>query len=328
MKESDIRNRETFNTYLLLVEKDAKTFFNPEEFIIINCPACNTAGSREQFKKAGFIYALCSGCNTLFVNPRPKPEKIKEFYRNSPSSIFWVEKFFKPVAEARRDMIFKPRAQYIAGLFPGLSGMRIADIGAGFGLFFEELRKILPSNTFIAIEPSEGMAEICKKKGITVEEEFLENIPESRNNSLDLITAFELFEHITEPGQFLAKIFELLKPGGYFLLTTLNGEGFDIQVLWEKSKSVMPPHHLNFFNPVSIRNILVKSGFEVIEVSTPGKLDWDIVEGMFRNENVSIGYLWETVAKRGDIAAKEELQRWISAHGFSSHMRVLARKKA
>ena len=61
-------------------------------------------------------------------------------------------------------------------------------------------------------------------------------------------------------------------------MTTLNGRGFDILLLWNKSKSIAPPLHLNFFNPGSIRILLEKIGFQILEISTPGKLDWDIVE--------------------------------------------------
>ena len=55
---------------------------------------------------------------------------------------------------------------------------------------------------------------------------------------------------------FLEILFKSMKKGDIFLLTTLNGMGVDIQVLWEYSKSVSPPHHLNFFNPKSIEKIL------------------------------------------------------------------------
>ena len=55
-----------------------------------------------------------------------------------------------------------------------------------------------------------------------------------------------------------------------FIFTTLFGTGLDIQVLWEHSPSVSPPpHHLNFFNPSSIKIILEKTGFECVDKKTP-----------------------------------------------------------
>ena len=118
----------------------------------------------------------------------------------------------------------------------------------------------------------------------------------------------------------------MLNPGGYLVFTTLNGLGFDIQVLWEEAKSVSPPHHLNFFNPWSVERLLKRKGFEIVEIETPGQLDWDIVNGMYLNEQTNIGRFWKTVSKHASIEAKNDLQEWISKNRLSSHMRVIAKK--
>ena len=128
------------------------------------------------------------------------------------------------------------------------------------------------------------------------------------------------------PGELLKKAWCLLRPGGHLLITTLNSEGFDIQVLWEKSKSVSPPHHLNFFNPRSVTMLLEANNFVVDKVDTPGKLDWDIVEGMYRDEGIDPGRFWGLIAETAEPAVKNSLQAWISKNGLSSHMRVVARK--
>lgn len=47
---------------------------------------------------------------------------------------------------------------------------------------------------------------------------------------------------------------------------------------------------------------------------------------MIKNDGVNIGRFWDLLAKEGSDKCKEELQEWISQHGFSSHMRVLAKK--
>ena len=109
-------------------------------------------------------------------------------------------------------------------------------------------------------------------------------------------------------------------------MTTLNGQGFDIQLLWDKSKSISPPQHINFFNTTSITLLLQRFGFQIVDVSTPGKLDWDIVEGMIKNENIKLERFWHLLADKSDHSRKQELQRWITKFNLSSHMRVLARK--
>jgi len=324
LKEEEIRKREVFNKYLELVEEDVKTFFDFSRFEVGPCPACGDKRSVEQFKKLGFNYVSCKNCNTLFVNPRPPFSVLDEFYSRSPSTNFWVNEFFKPVAQIRREKIFKPRAQDVAPMIPATSHLNVGDIGAGFGLFLEELRKLRPDSTYYAIEPSVEMAGICRSLGLEVRQQSVEDVKDL-DGSFDILTAFELFEHLHNPSLFLKKINGLLKPGGHLVLTTLNGEGFDILLLWERSKSVSPPHHLNFFNTGSIAGLMKNNGFEIISVTTPGKLDWDIVDGMIKKEKASTGKLWDKVALL-DEKAKSALQKWISESNMSSHMRVVARK--
>ena len=325
MKEEEIRKRDVFNKYLKLVEEDVNNFFDYESFVEINCPACGHDDFIFGLEKIGFKYVSCKQCSTLFINPRPSFDVLKKFYSESLSTTFWVNEFFKPVAENRREKIFRPRAEYVRGLIKEAQNLVIGDIGAGFGLFLEELRKILPENKYIAIEPSAEMAQICSKSGFDVKCMCLEDITVTEK-SFDLLIAFELFEHLFDPVTFLQKIYSLLKPGGNLLLTTLNGQGFDILILWERSKSVAPPHHLNFFNPVSIKILLERIGFDVIEISTPGKLDWDIVEGMIKNEGADCGRFLSFLVENGNDKCKIELQDWISNNNLSSHMRILARK--
>lgn len=327
MKEEEIRRRETFNTYLRIVEEDIKTIFKDRSiFIHIACPACGRLDYWPQFEKFGFNYVLCQRCKTLFVNPRPSLELLIEFYKNSKSTVFWIEKFFKPVADVRREKMFRPRAEFVKDTMPKFNNSVIGDIGAGFGLFLEELAVFWPSAKMVAIEPSLDMAEICRKKGFTVIASAIEDV-QGWDDKFDLITNFELFEHLFSPEEFLQKIRDLLKAGGYLYLTTLNGMGFDILLLWEKSKSIAPPQHLNFFNPSSMELLLKKSGFEIIEISTPGVLDWDIVEGMIKNEAIDLGRFYNYLANEGSDNCKKELQEWITKNGLSSHMRILARKK-
>lgn len=324
MKEEEIRKRDVFNEYLRLVGQDIKEYFEFRSFSEIVCPACGGKDRAEEFQKMGFVYVLCSTCSTLFANPRPAYETLKQFYARSPSTSFWVNEFFKPVAEVRREKIFRPRAQYVSTIANREDGV-IGDIGSGFGLFLEELRSLRPNNRFIAIEPSDEMADICREKGFDIQCSCLEEI-DGLEDTFDFLTAFELLEHLFDPEAFLVKAYSMLVPGGYLLMTTLNGMGFDILLLWEKAKSICPPHHLNFFNPKSVELLMRGVGFELVEISTPGKLDWDIIEGMIKSEGVECGRFWNKLAHESDEGAKQSLQDWISTHNLSSHMRILAKK--
>lgn len=325
MKESDIRDTVVLDEYLSMVEKDIHDFFDPALLEDVSCPACLSDDHAPEFKKSGFQYVSCNKCSTLFVNPRPAFAALNRFYSSSPSTSFWVNRFFKPMVETRRAKIFAPRAKHVSELLGKSGNVVVGDIGAGFGLFLEEMRSLAPHNEYVAIEPSVEMAEICKGKDFKTLRLCAEEI-EGMDASFDMLTAFELLEHLFDPASFLLKVRALMKPGGRLLLTTLNGRGFDILLLWNRSKSITPPHHLNFFNPGSMNILLERCGFKPVTISTPGRLDWDIVENMIKREGLQLGRFWNLLAYTADDKCKDEFQDWISDNNLSSHMEALAER--
>lgn len=326
MKESEIRSRNAMDRYLALVREDCRRLVSEEGTVPGSaCPACAGEASTLQFVKDGFEYATCDACGTLFARTRLAFEALQRFYEHSVSTRFWIDEFFRPVAEARREKIFRPRAEYVARHFGDDPGWTIGDIGAGWGLFSQELRALWPRSRYVAIEPSPEQAEICRAAGLDVICAPLESVS-GREGQFDLLTAFELLEHLYDPAAFLRAAARLLRPGGWLLLTSLNGEGFDIQILWERSRNIYPPCHLNFLNPRSLAILLGRAGFAAAEISTPGRLDWNIVEGHVEQEPDSAGRLWDLVARTASPEAKAELQDWIRRHQFSSHMQALARR--
>ncbi len=325
MKESDIRSREAYDRYLELLARDVEELLDPATFVEVACPVCGDERRRHEFDKGHFGIVTCLRCGTLYATPRPRLEDLGAFYGDAPSTSYWVNEFFMPVLEARRAKIFRPRAEYVAERLPDLSSGRVADVGAGLGLFLEELGKLWANATMVAIEPSTEQVAICAEKGLDVIPCVLEELPEG-SGPFDLVTAFELFEHLYDPRDFVERIAGILRPGGYFLMTTLSGTGFDIQVLWERARPIMPPAHLNFANPDAMRIILADVGLEIVEIDTPGALDWDIVEGAALADGHDVGRFFRWLADHGSAEAKQGLQAWIKGNALSSHMRVLARK--
>ncbi len=328
MKEADIRKPELVDQMLRLAKEDVNTFFSDTStFKEIGCPACSESSYRQCFQKESFQYVLCNGCETLYVNPRPSFEHFVKFYRDGISAKFFAKDFFPPVAESRRQMIFRPRAQALSPLVKQNDIKRVGDIGAGFGIFCEELRHLFPHITIEAIEPEETMADICRRKGFGVIEKTLEEIDEDIA-PFDLLTAFELMEHLHTPRIFIEKVNTLLKSGGYFLFTTLNIDGFDLQVLWDTSKSIAPPHHINFINPKAARKLVEDCGLEVVEITTPGKLDVDIVYRRYKEDGtIPHDRFWKLFFDRCSEKTRDIFQELLIKDMLSSHMWVLARKR-
>jgi SAM-dependent methyltransferase len=178
----------------------------------------------------------------------------------------------------------------------------------------------------IAVEPTPEMAEACRQRGVNVINQRMEDV--SSNAILaDVVVAFETIEHIFEPRLFVQQCARFLKTGGLLVLSCPNGMGFDISLLKEVSLHV-DAEHVNLFNPVSLSILVESCGFEVMEVSTPGRLDAEFVrdavlEGKFDVSN-------NPFLKRILIDEWERLgwtfQQFLAANGLSSHMWLAARK--
>lgn len=328
MKESDIRPQEILDKYLELCKRDACDYFNDCQREGIPCPACGSERSESAFTKWGFGYALCRDCGTLFQSPRPPQEAFARFYQKSPSAEYWAKTFFPTVAEARREHLFRPKVQQIAQLceHDNFRPAVIADVGAGYGLFLEEWKRTHPETELIAIEPNPDLAQICRSKKLSVVESFIEE-PNHLVGKTDMLVTLELIEHVHDPYKFCSSLRRLLRDGGRLLLTGLTVDGFDIQALWEHSRSISPPHHINFMSILGFEQLLTRVGFSNIRIFTPGKLDVDIVKNSAAEEP---GILTDQRFIKNLLDRSEEtlkaFQMFLSDHELSSHCWIWAKK--
>jgi SAM-dependent methyltransferase len=327
MKEAEIRPEGLLKQYLNLSAKDALICFSNVSRSPIACVACAAHRAVPQFEKTGFGYAQCSNCGTLFQTPRPPIEAFEAFYRDSESSRFWAEVFFPAVAEVRREKIFRPRVERLATLCreKGIAVRRLVDVGAGYGIFLEEWARAFPETTTVAVEPSESMARKCRSKGFEVIEEIVENVP-SETSPADLVTSFEVLEHVYDPLSFLRGLGRLVRDGGWVFVSTLGIDGFDFQVLWEKSTQISPPHHLNFLSTRGFTELFLRAGFSDVTLTTPGRLDVDIVRNAVREEPEILRNQRFIRSVIADDAKASAFQSFLVEQRLSSHVWVLARR--
>jgi 2-polyprenyl-3-methyl-5-hydroxy-6-metoxy-1,4-benzoquinol methylase len=327
IKEENIRPESLIKEYKKLFKDDLSRFLKDKHtFIIVNCPACNSKHYKSAFKKRGFSYVNCSNCNTLFVNPRPTPKLLTKFYTKSKSIEYW-NKIYSSTEEFRRKKIFIPRVKQIIKFCKKYKILHLSamDVGAGYGTFCEELSKTKYFKKIIAVEPSKTQSDTCKKKGIRVLTKPIENIP---TQSADLITNFELIEHLFDPKSFVQNCAKSLSKNGIFVLTTPNSDGFDISVLGKLSDNVIAPNHLNLFNEFSIKHLLTNCGFEILEYNTPGKFDAELVrkkilDGEYKNPNP---FFKRILIEKWDELG-ETFQNFLIKNNLSSNMWIVARKK-
>jgi len=326
MKEYDIRPAEIFDQYLKLSANDAQHCFKGVERQAVDCPGCGLHTYTKAFKKLGFDYATCDNCGTLYQTPRPPLESFEAFYHDSESSKYWAETFFPAVAETRREKIFIPRVERLIKFCNENKFLpeTLIDIGAGYGILLEEWKKRYPLKRAIAIEPSQHLASICRKKGHEVIENIVEKINQ-RDLQADLIVCFEVLEHVFDTKAFIRAIANLLKPGGHLMFSTLCVDGFDIQTLWQHSNSISP-HHINFLSRKGFKELFRHAGLKVVELITPGVLDVDIVKNADRNDPSLLNknrFAKQIIGDKGLAAA---FQDFLISEKLSSHLWIFGKK--
>ncbi|MGH9682782.1 MAG: class I SAM-dependent methyltransferase [Candidatus Acidiferrales bacterium] len=91
-----------------------------------------------------------------------------------------------------------------------------------------------------------------------------------RPNSFDVITCFDVLEHVYQPQEFLKKILEWLKPGGIFYACLPNIDSWEARMLGTYWYGLELPRHLSHFSPRSLSHVMTALGFQEIFVRTTG----------------------------------------------------------
>lgn len=335
-KPSDILFKETEIRPNYLMQGQAERFAADirlllkyrDKFVQVPCPACGSESSSKVFEKYGLSYVACSDCDTMYVNPRPTPAILEIYYSKSENYAYWNKYIFPASEHVRREKIFRPRAERLAEICwrYNIQTDVILEVGAGFGIFCEEIKGIGLFKRVIAIEPTPDLAKTCRQKGIEVVEQPIEQI-RFDHEAISVIASFEVIEHIFSPRDFLNHCASLLKPAGLIAITCPNIKGFDLVVLKSISDTV-DVEHLNYFHPASLSRLLRECGFGVLEVLTPGRLDAELVRNKALKGHFDLStqpFLQQILINDWERAGAA-FQQFLVDNQLSSHMWVVARK--
>ena len=297
------------------------------DFINVKCPSCDSNNSKPLYKKYSLSHLVCKKCLTQYVSPRPTKAILEDFYKNSVNYAYWAKYIFSASSDIRKEKIFKPRALFLKENIDSkhLNG-NLLEIGAAYGYFCEEVKKLNLFKKIIAIEPTPKLAEVLRSKKIEVIENSYEKA--KINYKFDAIVNFEVIEHLYDPKEFLYWCFSKLNSGGCLYLTCPNIQGFETTVLGKESETV-DHEHINLFNTSSIKTMVENVGFEKVIVSTPGVLDFDIVKQSYLSKNINenrLGPFLHRLIESESLEAEQEFQEYLIKSNNSSHMMLIAYK--
>jgi len=89
--------------------------------------------------------------------------------------------------------------------------------------------------------------------------------------SFDVITLFDVFEHLPDPGGDLAKLLTYLKDDGIMVIATGDTGSAMAKVLKRRWTFYIPPQHLFFFNKKNMTTLFTKHHVKAIEWFRIGK---------------------------------------------------------
>ncbi|MFQ5506180.1 MAG: FAD-dependent oxidoreductase [Planctomycetota bacterium] len=259
----------------------------PESFVEVEtCTLCGSRQRSERFREEPFRVVSCSSCGLVYVTPRLKPELLSEVYNQD----YWQSHSPKErgYADYRKEAplyikTFEKRLGLIDRYAPEPG--RALDVGCAAGYFLEVLRRRGWDVSGVELSP-----EIARhaRQELGIEDIYVGDLRDSEHGekSFDLITMWDLVEHVPEPLSLLRKAASLLADDGHLVIETQNVESRFARLLGARWQHYKHLEHLYHFSPATIRKLLDDAGLEIVE-NTP----------RFGGKHVSLGFIRERATR-------------------------------
>lgn len=231
--------------------------------------ACNLCGAHAHdhlFTKFGFHIVRCRECDLVFVGNPPSHAAVEEFYTAEND---YHDGLLESLSDEqyRQSKVAEQHVKMLRRFRPQLAGLKVLDIGCSSGIFLDRARQA-------GMEPYG--AELSPKTAAFAREHFGLNVhcgdwrdAGHADGTFDVITLFDVIEHLPDPLGELEAIRRLLKPGGLLLQSTPDIDGLFPRMSYHVAKLLdywphpEPPHHLFQFSRKTLSNMVEKAGFTV-----------------------------------------------------------------
>ncbi len=246
--------------------------------------ACNLCGSRDSvllypsslntptpsssdFRCTSSAYGIhppivrCRQCGLVYANPRWDSRVVRESY-NSVEDPTYLEEREGRVLTFRRNL--EPFQSLVA---KDSTTRRLLDVGCYVGVMVELAQEA--GWEAWGVEPSTWASEQARKRGLKV---ITGTLCEAKleQGFFDVVTMWDVIEHLTDPAAEIRNVRHVLKPGGVFAIHTIDIESLFARVMGRKWPWLMEMH-LFYFSPRTLGKMLEKNGFRVIRSSAQGR---------------------------------------------------------
>lgn len=266
----------------------------PEEALReVDCGLCGSADKELRFEDGPFRVVGCTDCGLVYVTPRlTDASLIESVYDES----YWSSAAAKEhgYTDYRADAplykrTYRFRRAVVDRYLPGPTRAdgtprRVLDVGCAAGYFLSVMQE--SGWDVCGLEPSDPIREAaaaelgdaCVRGGLLGVDDGLEP------GSFDLVTFWDVIEHIPDPRAALVRAAELLAPGGKLLVETQNVASRAAKVLGKKWQHYKHAEHIYHFDPVTLARLFDEAELTILE-NTP-KLGGKFVTFDFLAERV------------------------------------------
>jgi 2-polyprenyl-3-methyl-5-hydroxy-6-metoxy-1,4-benzoquinol methylase len=237
-----------------------------------NCPICNSSRLKLAYDFDDFSVIKCRSCANSWRSNMYDSDKIIELYC---SDEYESHPYFSYDIDAVKTLSKKRFQNYRKALnyLESIHGVgKLLDVACGSGAFISIAQSRGWSVDGVEISPA--LCNACKSNsGISVVNATFEeaSLP---YNYYDVITFWDIIEHVTDPIFCIEKARSLLKPGGLILFCTPDEDSLLARIGWLLYKfsgasysypalALHPTYHTYFFSRSGFTKILEKQGFLV-----------------------------------------------------------------
>ena len=242
----------------------------PLETQELACPLCAApVPMRSHFKNGADRIRQCPECSVGFVYPRLTGSYLLSQY----SPKYFQEKGYDSIEESEYVNMHSWRAK-IAMCLRRVNKLRRAqaglllDVGCGRGWFLEAARE--RGWRVQGVELCAAVAEkTMENVGTQVYSGSIFDVDiDLPSETFDLVTMFDVIEHLEAPLEALRICHRILKPGGALAISTPNLRGLGCRLLGAKAFAVWPDEHIFYFGPGSMKRALQLADFTDMEIAS------------------------------------------------------------